>query len=288
MPEDNHLKGLLITGAGVLVITPDALLVRLIAADLWTVLFWRGLLSGLAILAGLAVLARGVPAAQFRAIGAAGIWLALLFSAGTVLFIVSITHTTAANTLFIASTAPLFSGIIARLILGETVAPRTWAAIAVALGGIALIASGSLGRGAGSLLGDLAALGVALSMAGTFSIARRARARSMVPAMALSGFMTALAVLPLAAPFAVSHWDGFYLGLMGLAVIPLGFSLMTLGPRYLPAPEVSLILLIEAVLGPFWVWLVIGEQPGAAGLLGGAIVVATLVLTNLAALRGGR
>jgi drug/metabolite transporter (DMT)-like permease len=285
MAQDNRAKGLVITLAGVLVITPDALLVRLIAADEWTVLFWRGLLSGLAILAGLGLLHRRRLPRQLRTIGKTGVWLAVLFSAGTVLFIISVSLTTVANTLFIVSTAPLFAAIIARVFLGEAVPPRTWAAIGCALFGIGVIASGSAGQGSGSLLGDLAALGIAVSMAGTFSLARKERANSMVPAMALSGFITAFAVLPLAAPFEFAARDPVYLGLMGLVVIPLGFSLITLGPRYLPAPEVSLLLLLEAVLGPLWVWLALDEDPGAATLVGGFIVIATLAASNLGSLR---
>ena len=75
-----------------------------------------------------------------------------------------------------------------------------------------------------------------------------------------------------------------YLAVMGLIVLPLGFGLITLGPRYLPAPEVSLLLLLEAILGPFWVWLVVGENPGATVLVGGAIVIMTLAARNLRAI----
>ena len=288
MADDTRLKGFLITAAGVLAISPDGLLVRLIAADDWTLLFWRGLLSGLAIFVALAVLHRAALPAQVRAIGLAGLWLAVLFSAGTVLFIVSITSTTVANTLFIVSTAPLFAALIAHFLLREAVSRSTWIAIGFALLGIAIIAAGSIERGGGSLLGDLAAVGAAISMAATFSLARKARARSMVPAMGLAGLITAVIAIPLAAPFSIAPQNVVYVGLMGLLVVPLGFALLTLGPRYLPAPQVSLLLLGEAVLGPLLVWLVLGESPGSLGLIGGAVVLGTLALANLYDLRQAR
>ena len=75
--------------------------------------------------------------------------------------------------------------------------------------------------------------------------------------------------------------DVLWFSLMGLLVIPLGFGLLTLGPRYIPVPEVGLMLLLESVLGPFLVWLVLGVDPGAHGLIGGAIVISTLVVSNI-------
>lgn len=281
----DHIKGLLITGAGVLAITPDSLLVRLIAADDWTLLFWRGLLQGLAILLGCAVIYRGQFLPTVRAVGRAGLWFALIFAVGTVFFILSLGLTKVANTLFIVSSAPLFAALISWVFLGERPPLRTWLAIACALFGIAVIASGSIEEGQSSLLGDLAALGAALSMAGTFSIARHARARTLVPAMGLAGLLTALLVVPVAAPLSVASEDLLWLALMGLVVLPVGFGLMTVGPRYIPAAEVSLLLLLEAVLGPFWVWWALGEHPGATGLIGGTIVLGTLAIF---ALRGAK
>ena len=79
MPRDNHAKGVLVAGAGVLAISPDSLLIRLVTVDPWTLLFWRGLLSARAILAGLAVLHRRRLPNHLLAIGGIGIWLAVLF-----------------------------------------------------------------------------------------------------------------------------------------------------------------------------------------------------------------
>jgi hypothetical protein len=82
----------------------------------------------------------------------------------------------------------------------------------------------------------------------------------MIPAMALSGLIVALAAAPIA-PAAVVLGDAqlAYMLAMGLFVVPVSFALITLGPRYLPAAEVSLLMLLETVLGPLWVWLAIGE-----------------------------
>ncbi len=283
--QDDRRKGLMITVSGVLIITPDSLLVRLITVDEWTILFWRGLLSAIAILLALALIQRRRFLPGLLAIGRMGLGLAVMFSIGTVFFIISLETTTVANTLFIVSTAPVFAAIMARLFLHEAVSRRTWLTIACTLVGIFIIASGSVGSGPGSLFGDLAALVTAVSVAATFTVARHSRHVSMVPAMGLSGLVTALIALTVSPPMALSQANAAYLGAMGLLVIPLSFSLMTIGPRYLPAPEVSLILLLEAVLAPVLIWVVLHEYPGNASLIGGAVVLGTLFLANVASFR---
>lgn len=271
-----HARGLLITGLGVLVITPDSLLIRLVSADQWTLLFWRGLFSAIGMQIALLILFRRRTWREIRQIGVAGALLAGIFGIGTVTFVVSITHTTAANTLFIVSTSPLFAAIAAWVLMREPVSPRTWGAIGFSLFGIGVIASGGIGYG--TLVGNLSALATAVILGLSFAMVRLHRARNMVPAMGLSGLVTALVALPLAQPFAPAALDFGVLLIMGLVMLPLSFGLMFIGPRYIPAPEVGLVLLLEAVLGPLWVWLALGEDPGVRTLVGGAIVLATLVV----------
>lgn len=275
----DHQKGLLLTTLGVLVLTPDSLLVRLIDAEPFVVLVWRGLLQCLGILAILAVLYRGRVAAPLRAVGRSGLLLAVVFSGCTLLFILALSLTAVADVLVIVAAAPLAAAVFSLVFLGEGVPLRTWIAISFTLVGIALLVSEDLGGG--SLLGDLAAVGCALCIGASFTITRHARAVSMVPAMALAGLVTAGVALPLAllledGPLLFTGAQLGYTLIMGLVVVPVSFALITLGPRYLPAAEVGLLLLLETVLGPFWVWLVLREYPGDLALLGGALVVLTL------------
>ena len=281
LPE--HVKGLLITGTGVLILTPDTLMVRLIATDQWTMVFWRGVLLMIALGAFLAVYYRGEAWARVRAIGWAGVAVAASFAVSSFLFIAALAHTSVANTLVIVSASPLIAAIFGRVFLAERVPARTWAAILVTMGGIGILVSGS--PGSGTIDGDLAALGTAAGMAGAWTIVRRARSINMVPASALSGGLSALAVAPFATPFALSGGQAGLMLLLGLVLLPAAFGLMTLGPRYLPAPEVALVLLLETVLGPLWVWLVIDEEPSAHALVGGAIVIAALIGHSVLALR---
>ncbi|MEQ9608756.1 MAG: DMT family transporter [Kiloniellaceae bacterium] len=286
-----HKKGLLLTALGVLILTPDTLLVRLIDAEPFTLLVWRGVLQALGILAILAVQHRGRLAAPFRAVGRWGLLLAVVFSGCTLFFILALSLTAVADVLVIVAAAPLAAAVFSLVFLGEGVPRRTWVAISLAVVGIAVLVSEDLGTG--SLLGALAAGVCALCIGGTFTITRHARAVSMVPAMALAGVFTAAVALPIAlvtesgAFFFTGAQLGYTLA-MGLVVVPLSFALITVGPRYLPAAEVGLILLLETVLGPLWVWLAIGEYPGDLALIGGGLVVVTLAGHSLAGARRRR
>ncbi len=278
----DHIKGLAITILGVLVLTPDSLLVRLIGLDSWSMVFWRGFLLMVVLTLALAVIYRGRTLALFLAIGQTGLAIAALFALGSVLFILALHNTSVANTLVIVAAAPLITAILCWLFLSEPVPTRTWLAILGAFAGIAILVSDS--RHGGTLGGDLAALGTAACMAGALSLIRRARALNMVPAMALSGGLSALLVLPIASPFSIAPGEVWILLVLGVVVLPVSFGLTSLGPRYLPAPEVALILLLETVLGPFWVWLVLAETPSVRALIGGAVVIAALILHSLATL----
>ncbi len=173
---NNYLKGLLITLAGVLVITPDSLLIRLIEGNSWTVIFWRNFLSGVVITLGLAIYYRGQFLNKLADIGFSGLALAFIWAISTLCFVFSIKNTAVANTLFIVSTSPVFAALIAWLVLREKVSKRTWLTIVGCLFGIGIIAFGSLGdTGNASIKGDLAGLGAAIAIAIIFSIARYSR-----------------------------------------------------------------------------------------------------------------
>jgi drug/metabolite transporter (DMT)-like permease len=280
----DHVKGLLITGIGALLLSPDSLLVRVIAIDQWSMIFWRGVLVAFCLGTFLVLKHGRETAARCREIGKTGLLLAVVLASSSVLFIVALAHTSVANTLIIVSAAPLFAALISRSFLSEAVAPRTWAAILGAICGIAVIVSDS--PGGSNLGGDLAALATALCIAASLALLRRTRARGAIPAVVLSGLLSAIVSLPLAAPFALGAGQAGLMALLGLVVLPVAFCLTMLGPRYLPAPEVGLILLLETVLGPLWVWLALGEDPGTRALIGGTIVVAALAAHSALALRG--
>jgi drug/metabolite transporter (DMT)-like permease len=280
----NHAKGLLITATGVLIISPDGLLTRLIQTDHWTMMFWRALLLSFGMWLAVSLVNPNRVWRQYCTVRGPGLLMVGAYSLGTISFIYAITHTSVANTLVILSSTPLFAALISRVLLHEKIIPRTLIAISLVAVGIAVIASGSVGVNS-ALAGDLAAVLGSFFLACGFSFVRRFPQISSLSAISCSGLLTALLVLPLASPLAISQADFGYLLIMGLYVVPIGTALMFIGPRYIPAAEVGLLLLLESILGPLWVWLVYAEQPGNNTLLGGAIVISTLLINTVWALR---
>jgi drug/metabolite transporter (DMT)-like permease len=282
-----HAKGLIIAALGVLIVSPDALLTRLILVDHWTLIFWRTLFLsfGMWLIVNLTYPNRTWQ--KYKSMGRGDAMMVLIYAMGTVSFIVAITHTSVANTLIILSTTPLFAAFIGWIFLREPIPVRTWCAILLVGIGIFVISSDSDNQ-ASSLFGDLAAMSGAFFLATGFTVVRRFPAISIFPVISTSGLLTALMVLPLAQPFSVTQSDMGYLLIMGIYMLPVATALMYLGPKYIPAPEVGLMLLLESILGPIWVWLALGEQPGIRTFIGGAIILSTLAINTAWVLKSTR
>lgn len=285
-PQSQHLKGLALTSFGVLILTPDTLLIRLIGSDDWTLVFWRGALFAAFICVLMPLRYRGRTLDKIRGIGWLGLLAAVFYGLSSITFVAALSRTTVANVLIVMATTPLFAALLSRIFLGEGTTPRTWMTMAACFAGIGLLVSENLGGV--SFWGDLAALAAAFCMAGLFTVIRSAGHTDLFAAYAVGGLLSAAVALIWAEPFSIPADRVGYLLIMGLIVVPVSFYFLSLGPRYLPAPEVGLLILLETILGPFWVWLVIGEQPSALALLGGTIVITALVLNSLAALREGK
>lgn len=283
MALSDHHKGLLLTFIAVLILSPDALLVRLIHCNIWTLLFWRCLLTAIMMSLFLLIRYRNRFFHSFYATGRTGLLSALIITVGSLLFIGSLKQTAAANTLIILAAAPIFSSLFSWLFLRETVPLRTKIAIFTCFSGILLIFSGSLENGL--LLGDLMALGATILWGSNIVVIRSGKEVNMIPANVLGNLFVVLVVLLLGAqPLAVTTEEASLLLLLGGIILPISFAMITLSPRYLQAPEVSLILLIETVLGPIWVWLVLSEVPHSRTLVAGFLILGTLLLHTLVSL----
>jgi drug/metabolite transporter (DMT)-like permease len=195
----------------------------------------------------------------------------------------SVRLTTAANALVVVASMPLFAVVFTLIFLKEKVPLRTWLATIAGFGGIAILFSGSLGGGA--LIGDLLALVTACFMAGNFVLIRRFERISMIPAVIFSGILTTLAVAPVSNPAVFDSIDFLYLILMGTIVLPVPLAIMTVAPKLIPAPEASLILLLETFFGPLWVWMVLKEKPAKETVIGGMLLVITLIVHSIVSMR---
>jgi drug/metabolite transporter (DMT)-like permease len=248
---------------------------RQVSVDASTQVFGRAVFAGAALLAYVAVVDRGRVVQAFRSIGLAGIAVALCVATASASFIAALNHTSVARLLFILAVAPVLAALLARVTLGERITRRTVVAMALALAGVTVMLGAP---GEGSLAGDGLAFLVALSFALMIVITRWRRDVSMAPATCLSQAIVVVAFLPLASPGEIGGDDAVWLAALGIGQIGLGFALLTVGARLLPAAQVGLITLLEVVLGPVWVWLALDERPTTLTLVGGAIVIVAIVI----------
>jgi len=276
-PFDPRLRGVLLVATGVLLISFDALLVRLAAVDGWNVSVWRGLLMAAASLP-FCWLRAARP--QNRQAWRGLLLAAVLMATSSLGLVLAFTLTRAANVVVILSAAPLFAALFSRLFLHEKTPPRTWLAIAIAIGGVTWVMADSLGGG--RLTGDLLAAGATVLTGAYFTVVRRHPELHQATIIAGGGLLLALIALPFATPLSLPGMSYLWLFVSGFIQMPLAVALITIGPRYLPAAEVSLFLLLETVLAPLWVWLVLGETPPEAAIAGGMVIVAALLANILA------
>jgi drug/metabolite transporter (DMT)-like permease len=208
--------------------------------------------------------------AAFRGIGRFGLVTALSMAIASGTFIIALNHTSVAHLLFILAISPLAAALLARVALGERIASNTWIAMLIALLGVAVML---VGGGGGELLGDGLAIAATLSFAVSIVMTRHRRDISMAPATCISQVMVLLVAAPFVDPGSAHLADLVLLAALGAGQIGLGLALMTVGARLIPAAQTALIGLLEVVLGPLWVWIAYTEQPSAATLIGGAIVM---------------
>ena len=282
----DHGRGLVLVSTAMVVLSFDALLVRLAGVPTADVLFWRGMFIALSLTVVLRMLRGRWTWQEIAAGGAAAALAAIAMGLAQVLFVSAVMTTAVANVVVIVTTAPLFAAALSGLFLREWVPLRTWLAIVLCMAGVVVVFAGSLK--AGSWMGNVMALGAALSISTVFTVLRRAPAVSRLAVLAVAGLLVAAVALPRAQPASVDGRGLAVLALMGLVQMPLAQSLMTVATRYLPSAEVAVFLTVETILATILAWLILGEAPPAQTLAGGGLVIATLVAHSWLALRGER
>jgi drug/metabolite transporter (DMT)-like permease len=262
---------------------------RELSVDTATQVAGRALVAALALLALVAWTERRATLRAFTSMRSAELAVAACTAVASGAFIVALNQTTVANVLFLQAVSPMAAALIAWVALRESISRRTGAAMLVAVAGVAVMVGGP---GGAHGLGLVLSLVMTLSFAVGVVITRHRRDISMAPAICLSQVLVLVAVGPFAHPGAASTADVGLILALGVGQMGLGLAFLTMGARLITAAEVALITLLEVPLGPAWVWLVQSERPSTATLVGGAVVVAAVVLQaggeTLAGPRGRR
>jgi len=264
-------KGLILSLIGVLILSPDSLLIRLVDLDDFSLIFYRSIIPILTIFIFLFYHYRYSIFRSFILIGLPGIVYAILYAITHVCFVYSIQNTSVANTLVLIAAAPIFAAIFSIFILKEIPNIFTWVIIFISLGGMIIIGWGSY-TSAG-IFGDIMALIVATGMGLGMVIVRFYKEKDFVPACLIGCVLASLYALPFNINYSLSSYQIIILLFMCLIILPIPFMILSIAPKYSPAPEVALIFLMESILGTAWVWFVISEVPPLNTIIGGLILL---------------
>jgi drug/metabolite transporter (DMT)-like permease len=243
--------------------------------DLWTVMGWRALMgAGSISVVGIIEWRRGRMDESFG-FGPLSPVLALLAMVAISAYTASVMTTTIADVLIIYATLPFAAAALGWLVNRERVSPRTLVASGVALAGIALMVVSGLGSG--RLLGQALSMLMTLCFAGMIVLQRRQPGASIIAVNAIGALGSGLFGLFNSPHPHIGLFDMGVLFVFGLTTIGLAFVLFMEGAKFIPSAEAGLISLLDVVLGPIWVFLAFGENPGAATVLGGVIVLGAAV-----------
>ena len=276
----DHAKGLMYTLIGMVLILPDTVFLRIISAEPMVSAFWRSLFAGSFILTVI-LLTQGTE--PFRAVLRTG-WPALIYiliiSTTAPAIVMAVHYTSVANVVFIFATIPIFAVIFGKVFLGEAIKTRMILTIMAVFSGLGVIAFGSSTSELSSWKGDLWAIYIAVAFAAALTAVRRVKDTSMVPALPFAYIGAACLLFIFVEPFTsfTTEWPLF---LTHGSLIAAGACFLAIGPRYISASEVALIILLESALAPVLVWVVAGEYPGHWALIGGTIVIMAMIISNL-------
>lgn len=208
-----------------------------------------------------------------------GIWVGVFIACSLVFYVFSVTNTTVADSLLVQATGPMFIIILGWILLREPVRPVTLVALFSVTVGIAFIMIPSLSRGgfSGNVLGMLKAL----AFAAATLVIRKKRSVALLPAVALAAILSAAVSAVFAETLTVPPRELLVFAYLGLFQTGLAFTLHASFSGKLPASQTGIIVLLESILGPIWVWVFLGEKPPLLTLLGGCIIIATLIVHTL-------
>ncbi len=266
-----YARGIAYAVIAALCFSTAGLLMRRLELDVWEIVFWRCVFAALTLGVYLIVQHKSRAWAVVRRIGWPGLIGGIAMAYMLTAYCLALDVTLVANAVACLGITPFLTALIGWLAMRERVAPITWLGMVVALAGILMIVSGSVGEGA--LLGNLLALSLAAVYAAYLVLMRRFRGFDMMPAALLATLIGGVVTLPIGLPFEIVWDDLPYLVGIGAGQLGGGLLFLTLATRYVPAAPLSLVMLIEPVGGVVWAWLGAGESPVGLTLAGAALVL---------------
>ena len=261
------------------------LLMRLLdTTDGMVILFYRSItLTGMVWL--VACMRRGQhPVGFLRSLDRTDLMMGLALAIAFMTYVYAMLLTSVASALLLLTLSPFIAAILGWAWIGERPHRLTWPAMAAAIIGVILMLSDGITLG--RTLGNIMALVSSFSFAVMLVLARRSRRDDVLGGTFLGGLlalvMAGAAASIISDGLAISYSDLALTLFMGAFTIGIGIALVTWGTGYVPAAEVSLLTLVESVLGPIWPWIFLGQAMTLTEISGGAIVLGAVAMLALA------
>lgn len=264
--------------AGALLLTPDVLLMRISDMSTFQMLGWRGVCLGLIFITAWRLTSK-VWRMDLKALkSSAALSVIACQVMNTTLFPMGISIAPVAPVLLGVATVPVWSALLARQLYGEPTTRATWIAITLVVLGLTLAVTdkGEAALDAYALAGATCGLGVAFALALTFVMLRHNPNLPLLLVIGLGSLASGTSGWLIIGPAQMINGTVWAVLISALLILPLSFFALNAASRHTTAANVSLLLLLETVLAPVWVWLGTGEAPSLRMMAGGVVVVVTL------------
>ncbi len=275
------IKGIIVAFLGALLLTPDTLFMRLSEMNVWTMLFWRGFQMGIILIALTLIIKKYRD--NFNLIFSKfGIFIILTQAVGSIFFTIGVYETSVALILFCIATSPLFASFFSHIILKEKIKKSTITVSIFCILGILMVVydadNVSNSPKNNVILGSICGVFTAATLGLNFVLLR---SKPNIPAFGVTGFggfLTGLFSLFLIDFNKMFEGDIISISISGLIILPFSFAALTYATRYTIAANISLLMLLETIFGPIWVWIFLNETLGVYMIFGGLIVITSLLI----------
>jgi DME family drug/metabolite transporter len=247
--------------------------------DVWQILFWRAFFFSITLSLFLYFTYKNKALFIIKKSGIPGVVGGIAMSIGFTAYVFAMSKTTVANVLFIISTQTIWLALFGYFFLKEKISLKTFFSIILAMVGISVMIGGSLSTG--SMQGNLVALFIPINFAFLVLLIRKYSNLDLIPALFYGGFIITIVAFFMSETILISGRNllvGFLLGTFQHA---FGFICIVIAARSTPAVVVGLLMLTEALLGPFWVWIFLNEIPPASVFIGGSIIILAVIFRTL-------
>jgi len=278
----NKIPGTVLVLLGALCLSFGGLIVKSFeGANLWQILFWRQTFFAIIVAFYLLISYKKNFFKSFYNSGLAGLIAGFVLSIGFSAYVFAMYNTTVANTNFIITTETIFLAVFGYFFLKEKINLITFISIILGMSGVLLIVGSSLSiQSSEQFIGNIVAFIMPISFAILVIIIRKYPNVDMVPAQFTAGIFAAIIGYFIAGKLSISPHDLFLASMAGFFQIGFGFILITIGSQTTPSAVVGVLMLTEAVFGPLWAWLFINEIPPMSVLIGGGIIIFSILLQS--------